>query len=461
MSVSFAQNCLDSVRPRLSNSGVASLHSKSVKRLTAIDYLSFWVYGEWTFEDRVKMIDKNTAAMTFDNEGNAVPKKEFVSELLADLEERKALAQTVRNDVGYTRNGLEFIVSPVGGGTGSRYREFQLHHKGIYFGICKNDDAEKGPQLKVDLKGDVCTKLSMSQFVEVIQEVFDALGFKYSKSEISRVDLRADLIGVKPLDFFKLWQNGQEVCSPRKHPTTFGDSFEDLETFQVGLKSSPCCCRMYDKLVESSGGYAQHKLEKYILGGEVVDSLCRVEFEVKRKFLKQRKIDSVEDLFFGMKTLTDHLTREWLRYGDSKIDKKNRHHDRVGTHELWQRVQSAFDDFSGTFHQEELNVIESDETCAEKTKNVAGGYLTSVMFKLRFIPETMSDVCEFFMREMAGYASGIADIRAKLAEKEMKRQKREFDRRERECDKRERLLEEYMNSVNVTVGQGAFEFEAA
>lgn len=99
-------------------------------------------------------------------------------------------------------------------------------------------------------------------------------------------------------------------------------------------------CRIYNKTLEVI--QKRHKMWFFKIWEEAnlsVNNIWNIEFEVKRDFLREKGINSVEDLFLSLKTIWEFCTCNWLvktnldrtRIERSSIDKK------------WIDIQHAFD----------------------------------------------------------------------------------------------------------------------
>ena len=73
------------------------------------------------------------------------------------------------------------------------------------------------------------------------------------------------------------------------------------------------------------------------------DKVWNVEFQISRDFLKEVKLNTVEEVFDNLKTLWQYCTKAWI---EKKILDRTRI-ERCSTAPEWLSIQKAFDDFKG------------------------------------------------------------------------------------------------------------------
>lgn len=393
----------EGARPRQSNTGVPKRkNTPKPPRFTALDYLSFWCFGVWRSWPDV--LDK--------------------------LESMKIIASSNQCEAVVDFGGAKFKLSPyTSGRQGTRTRQFQLHRDGIYFGVIRYVDDGR-PQLKVDVKGEYLSSMDLATVLCFVRDSFECLGFRYSKSEVSRLDLRTDLNGVVPRQFVELARKGLEVSRAKKRRVETGASVTDIQTYYVGLKGSKILCRFYDKLLESRT--SPEKFERLladVCGGELFESLCRIEFEIGRDKLKAWGLSSIEDCFSSMPRIVDGCTREYLRFVARKPDRVNRHGRNEKNHPLWDRVVKAFLRYAGDFQEEEIEPYRAGEASPEQLLNTVLGYLARV-YHLRGVSPREVSPMKFLAVETEGlwdHPYTVSKLEDKIRKLEEKAQRGKLD----------------------------------
>lgn len=152
----------------------------------------------------------------------------------------------------------------------------------------------------------------------------------------SRVDLCADFRVSPGLTFPFLQQHKVTRCSEVR-PI---NKAEVLETCYFASPKSPVQCSVYDKGKEvlkkgTKLWFAQH------WGTDDFDNIWRVEFQLRRTFLRQVGINSLDDLFQKAGGVWRYLTEGWfsLRLPDKAPQ------NRREIHPWWREVQNCAERF--------------------------------------------------------------------------------------------------------------------
>ena len=354
-------------RCQLSNTAPPTLHSDI---RVGIDYLTFWVYGEWSGD---------------------------VQAFFNKLDEGRKNAALEKNGIEFKSGGLRFMLLKNGSSRGSFSCRWCLCHRGLFFGLCNNRlSSTSRPLAKVEIKGESLTQFGVQGSLEIVDEVLKAFGICYGRSLLSRIDIKADHFGV-PVNVYKADFDGDRVITRARQLNTFG-SFQEVETISVGnRKTNRVVCRFYDKIAELAKKPDKNNLFlKYVTDGEVLDACTRVEFEVRREGLKELGIDSFEDCFGRLGDIVSYLTGKFLRIADSEVDRN--HTDRAKTAVHWQATQTAFLEYANTFRQLPARVPEPIPFDATRHCNSMIGHLISWMIKDGVKPESPHDIMDFAKR---------------------------------------------------------------
>jgi hypothetical protein len=246
---------------------------------------------------------------------------------LFDLETAKEKAS---GTAGLPMNGGRFLILPGGKPPSYRfhlqYPEFQL-----YLGVSREPNGNT-PNVYGSI-GSKCLWLSsVEEAVSLIVREIESLGGKVLNVKPSRCDLAADFLipGGLSLEFLK----SHRVPSHVK--TSHHETGNRLETFYHGAKSSPLQLRIYDKGVEVERGGTKLWFRD-IWQVDSYQDVWRIEFQIRRKFLKDTRINSIEELVKNLGGMWEYLTDLWvsLRIPDDL------NATRRTTHPGWLSVQQA------------------------------------------------------------------------------------------------------------------------
>ncbi len=169
----------------------------------------------------------------------------------------------------------------------------------------------------------------------VVQEII-RLGGSLHRVKLSRCDLSADFLipGEVPLQLLL------DCRVPRQVKHSHNMTGDNLETFYQGAKNSPIQLRIYDKALEIAHGgtkYWFYDIWKVAPGADV----WRVEFQLRRQYLKQSGVNTVPDLMARAGGMWQYLTKDWfsLRLNDDSNT------SRRTIHPGWVSVQACADKF--------------------------------------------------------------------------------------------------------------------
>ncbi len=156
--------------------------------------------------------------------------------------------------------------------------------------------------------------------------------------KISRVDITADFVGLSFEDSQVVNQR-RWIKQARKYGI-FGDG--DRHNYMCIGAGGSISLKIYDKSFELKRNLAK-KSFFYELWGLDLDSeeqITRVEFQLRRKALKEFKINLFEDLEKSLDSLWQYLTDNWFRISKHDLNKDNHDYSNTEVSELWFHVQS-------------------------------------------------------------------------------------------------------------------------
>lgn len=227
------------------------------------------------------------------------------------LDQKKQAAMEKNGFLDRTPHGIEFIHLPTGKAPNYRYHlQFPEYH--LYLSI--SEKGNKSPNGYVSINSEALLKESISHLLEAVGIDLHHYGGTIERVQISRVDLCADyhIPGGITLDFLE-----QHRVS-RADETTFHLRHDTLETYYVGAPSAPVRLRLYDKGKEILAKGTKFWFADIWQVDDITD-VWRVEFQMRRKLLKQFQINTLEELWQKIGGVWSYLTAEWLsfRYTDN------------------------------------------------------------------------------------------------------------------------------------------------
>ncbi|ACH40069.1 plasmid replication initiation factor-related protein [Citrifermentans bemidjiense Bem] len=252
----------------------------------------------------------------------------------AGLEDKKSAAQQTTELLDQTDIGREFLHHPSGKAPNYRY---QLHFPEYRVYIAISDKPGKSPNVYVTIKAETLWHVEFPTILELLEFDLDSFGGTIERIQPSRVDLCADF-RINPPPTLQFIQQHRVSRSTMIRPYLSG---ETLETFYSGSPSSPVQIRIYDKGKEILKTNKQWFLP--IWGVDTPEGVWRVEFQLRRTFLHQYRIKTIEDLWGKIGTIWEYLTAEWfsLRLPD------NEKAERRTIHPWWLLVQECSERFGG------------------------------------------------------------------------------------------------------------------
>lgn len=260
------------------------------------------------------------------------------NDFLAMLDQKKQDAMKAKGVLDKNPHGRQFIHLPSGKPPNYRYHlQFPEYH--LYLSISQTPKGS--PNAYLSINSEAIWKLNLPSVLETLEIDLYHFGGTLERIQPSRVDMCADfrIPGGLSLAFLE----SHRVS--RANETTFHLKNDILETYYVGSPSSPVRLRIYDK-----GKEIQVKGTKFwfvdIWKTDDVTDVWRVEFQMRRPFLRQFGINSLEELWQKIGGVWLYLTEEWvsLRLPDN---------DRTARRSVlpwWEQVQKAgnqFDSASG------------------------------------------------------------------------------------------------------------------
>lgn len=308
---------------------------------------------------------------------------QYLDKLQNEAKERQRQYKKAALPVYLEVKGGNWQMMPSGMGSGIKCR-WRLERGGVQIGI-HTDPTGTIPAVLVEFGYQALKFRKFPDVVAEVEEVLRAMGFNIETHKISRIDLQLtlDLPFLYVAEAFKKNLIVSRVKKWREIRGTVHrhDTGEELqtqyETFWGG-SGKTIMIRLYDKIKECfKGPDALEKLnDLYAIMG-VREHLTRVEFELRREWLKEYQIDTITDLYARMPEVLRYLTQDYFRVLDSE---KNSHAEKQRLSPWWEDVQKKFElAFNATYEGKVLERIESRVFNADALIKQALGCLKSAL----------------------------------------------------------------------------------
>lgn len=301
--------------------------------------------------------------------------------LYGRLETGKSRAQG--NDVVLLRDSCIGAVLIHAGGKGM-YR-YHVQTAQFHMFLQAQDKPKQGPNVYVSVLSRSLWTCGLDESIEAVRKLIDEWDGRIDQIQPSRVDLAADYVIPDDLSFDFLKQTRVARTSAISH-------FEDddaLQTFYIGKKHSTLQARIYDKGIEIMKN--RKAWFTAVWGLDNVQHVWRVEFQIRRIWLKEFGIDDLDSLKAKLPAMWDYLTVQWLSFrllDDSNTARRTVHH-------WWQHVQSCADGLGQIEPLERITGASSIADAEWYIKRIASSIAaTAGLLGLRTLPEAMAEVWE-------------------------------------------------------------------
>lgn len=234
----------------------------------------------------------------------------FISVYRDLLNEKKQLAQTYRSDF----SNEKAIINICGANyevlaNGSMGFAYILHNSDyeIDLAVARSSQKDNYPVF-VRIKQAPLWALGISKAYKNIKQWLEQIFGPASAEKLNRVDVccHTDKIKFSELDlsYFK-------TRSTKKNTRVYGST---VNGFEFGSrKDSLIFCRIYNKTLElNETKKAKWFFEIWKERGADISNVWNIEFELKRNFFREYKIESVADFINKSKSIWKYLTTQWL-----------------------------------------------------------------------------------------------------------------------------------------------------
>jgi len=262
------------------------------------------------------------------------------SDSFTELEDSKLLAgDKMFNSKGSPVSwyGVDFIVQP----KGARGYEWVLRNDDVI--VCIAREAKGGsvlPEVYVTFSAPYLWSHGSTAAVKLFKQWLGKWAL-FTEDKVSRCDLCLDIEMTTPMiDLHK------EIVTLAKHK---GYYLKDLSGYMRGLHDSGyefgkgnLVGRFYDKTLEIASSKKDWFRDIWTANGwDGVTPVTRVEFQMRRKFLKLFQVNGYGDLEPAVASTWRYCTSDWLRVCEPSNGKKNNHQHLLPVQEWWAFVQQS------------------------------------------------------------------------------------------------------------------------
>jgi len=257
-----------------------------------------------------------------------------------DLEDSKLLAgDKMFNSKGspVSWHDVDFIVQP----RGARGYEWILRNDDVI--VCIAREAKGGsvlPEVYVTFSAPYLWSHGNTAAVNLFKHWLGKWAL-FTEDKVSRCDLCLDIEMTTPMiDLHK------EIVTLAKHK---GYYLKDLSGYMRGLHDSgyefgkgALVGRFYDKTLEIKSSKKDWFRDIWTANGwDGVTPVTRVEFQMRRNFLKLFQVNGYDDLEPAVGSTWRYCTGDWLRVCEPPKGKKNNHQHLLPAQEWWAFVQQS------------------------------------------------------------------------------------------------------------------------
>lgn len=283
-----------------------------------------------------------------------------------------------------------YAVRPAGGRFGGIYFNWILEGGAVRYAIMDREGPSgETPNVRVHLGAMVLLQHGLETAHKCARLMIEAMGGEIVGEKLSRIDPCLDVLDVHVREFCDAFFSKRAVCRARKGSMHWNG--QHFTGFTVG--TGAVRLRVYDKKAETGGeGVKWDSLVALRYDGEIPNEVTRVEFQLRRRMLKEVDCGTVEAWLKNRAAVVDYLVSEWFRLTDGPVDRDNNNQSRYGPSELWQRVSEGFAYWAGLAVLPAVRVLPRRYLSREALVRQAVGCVTSAAAVLGWAVETMDDV---------------------------------------------------------------------
>ena len=183
------------------------------------------------------------------------------------------------------------------------------------------------PMASAQISSELLTNVGVEDAVKHLRFIVGTLGVVREEPNISRVDLCVDFVSFVQIDNWK--PDGWITRTPNIDPHYDRKRFSGWSFGKGGAINA----RLYDKTIEMERKPRDYLKTLWLADGwDGKQNVWRLEFEFKRKVLKECGICKISELRQNLNALWRYATENWLRLTLPSNDKNQ---NRWPTHPLW------------------------------------------------------------------------------------------------------------------------------
>lgn len=248
------------------------------------------------------------------------------AELFEELEKGKLSAQ--ETGVAIFRGGETIIFSTAG----KRFFSWHLQRTEFHLFLARNPEpSAKTPNVSVSFNARTLWEIGPHAAFQLIVDWINQLGGSVHGAHISRLDVAADFVVEGGITYEFIKQHLVTHCENRN----VHEAGTATETIYIGALGSPQMLRIYDKTRELAKSPTKTWLRE-IWGDVGLQTVFRIEFQLRREALRAYGINALEDLN-KVGGLWACLTRDWVSIRN--LDNENT--TRRSVHPFWEAVQAV------------------------------------------------------------------------------------------------------------------------
>jgi hypothetical protein len=184
------------------------------------------------------------------------------------------------------------------------------------------------PMAYIKISSEYLTYKTPEQAEAYIYDLLKQLGSIQSSANVSRVDLYVDFVSKQNME---AWT--REAWITRAGSVNTYSIKGQFTGWAIGLGGA-IAARLYDKLYELQTSNKTYLLNLWQMAGRLEgEPVWRLEFEMKRDFLKQKELVPLTSVLENLNGLWSYATTEWLRLTIPNPDDQTR--ARWPIHPLW------------------------------------------------------------------------------------------------------------------------------
>lgn len=265
---------------------------------------------------------------------------------------------------------------------GTKIFSFVLKKGDITFSLSNRPSTSGIPN--VNLKIGSISSASYKQVKTDFEKLLLALGCTIKEEKLSRIDICKDLsCDITTLDIQCLEKHISKARS-----ASIYYQYKTLTGIQVGKGN--VVLRIYDKIAEMTQKNDENKKNHFQEIWKNQENVTRIEYQLRREFLNDYNINTLEQLEQKINEIWLYLTESWFRHTQKPVDRINKNQTDSKISNFWKQVQKN----SGKI----LNILKKrikKNICNVKSLvNQATGCLVSICGSLGMTPDSKQQIYE-------------------------------------------------------------------